>query len=75
MRESDIEGNVLNLFFKVGAKDQLDMFGMNTCINAFSIWPANVAQLEKNNAKDLPIFVSEFAAQAACKPVGPARLG
>ncbi|MFA6294353.1 MAG: hypothetical protein WC637_21365, partial [Victivallales bacterium] len=67
---SDIEGNVLRLFFKVGDKSKLDMFGMNTYISAFAIWPPNIMELKKNGAPDLPIFVSEFDAQARCKPTG-----
>ena len=67
---SDIEGNVLRLFFKVGTKEQLDSFGMNTYIGAFSIWPPNVAELTKNGAPSLPLFVSEFDAQARCRPLG-----
>lgn len=62
---SDIEGNVLDLFFQMATKDQIDMFGMNTYISGFAIWPPNVTQLAKSGAPDLPIFISEFAAAGA----------
>ena len=67
---SDIQGNVLRLFFKVLTKNDLDSFGMNTYISAFSIWPPNVRQLAENGAPDLPLYVSEFDAQARTSPIG-----
>ncbi len=71
---SDIEGNVLRLFFQLTTADRIDCFGMNTYISAFAIWPPNLIELEKANCPDLPIFVSEFDAQARCSPTGPNRI-
>ncbi|MDR1305359.1 MAG: hypothetical protein LBK76_09075 [Verrucomicrobiales bacterium] len=70
---SDVAGNVLRLFFQLGTNKQLDSFGMNTYISAFSIWPPNERQLALHGVPDLPIYISEFAAQGA-SPTAPDHL-
>ena len=65
---SDVNGDVLRLFFQVLGKKDMDIFGTNTYISAFSIWPSNEVQLAKNGAADLPVFSSEFSAQAGTSP-------
>jgi len=71
---SDIAGNVLRLFFEVGGKGQIDSFGMNTYISAFSIWPPNLRELEENGLPDLPLYISEFAAKSDAPLAGPGHL-
>ena len=71
---SDTQGNVLKLFFQVGNKDQIDSFGMNTYLSAFSIWPSNVRQLEKNGIPNLPLYISEFDAKTDAPLAGPDHL-
>lgn len=71
---SDTGGNVLRLFFKLGTAKDLDTFGMNTYISAFSIWPANVRQLEDHGAGDTPLHASEFSADAAAANTGEGHL-
>ena len=71
---SDIEGNVLRLFFKVLTKNDLDSFGMNTYISASSIWAPNLRQLADNGVPNLPIYVSEFDVQARTSPFGEDHL-
>ncbi|MDR1144597.1 MAG: hypothetical protein LBK71_00470 [Verrucomicrobiales bacterium] len=70
---SDVQGNVLKAFFQLCTNKQIDSFGMNTYISAFSIWPPNVYQLTKNGVPDLPIFISEFGAQGT-SPIGADHL-
>ncbi|MFZ2653648.1 MAG: sugar-binding protein [Victivallales bacterium] len=73
---SDVAGNVLRLYFQVGSREQLDIFGMNTYGSVFSIWPPNLRELAAHGAADTPIFVSEFhqGAGAECSPIAPDHL-
>lgn len=71
---SDIAGNVLRLFFQLGTASDFDIFGMNTYISAFSIWPANVRQLQEHDAAKKPLFASEFSAGCAASPVAEDHL-
>ncbi len=71
---SDTQGNVLRLFFQVGTKDQFDMFGMNTYLSAFSIWPSNIRVLADNGVPDLPLYISEFDAKTDAPLAGPDHL-
>jgi len=71
---SDTGGNVLRLFFKMGHPQEIDIFGMNTYISAFSIWPANVRELQDNGRGKIPLYVSEFAAMPDAPPTAPDHL-
>jgi hypothetical protein len=70
----DATGTVLRLFFQVRRPNELDMFGINTYVNAESIWPSSVAELRKAGIPDLPLFSSEFHARTEAANKGPTRL-
>lgn len=70
---SDIEGSVLHTFFQVMPPTDLDGFGMNTYISAYSIWPPNEHELQLHGIPNLPIFVSEFGV-AGASPTAPDHL-
>jgi hypothetical protein len=71
---SDTEGSVLHTFFQVLTNRDLDTFGMNTYISAFSVWPPNEKELQRNNVPNLPTYVSEFAAGDYASPTVPDHL-
>jgi hypothetical protein len=70
---SDVEGTVLHSFFQLMPPSDMDGFGMNTYISAFSIWPPNERELRINHVPNLPIYASEFAA-AGASPTKPGHL-
>jgi hypothetical protein len=57
---SDIEGNVLKTFYKIGSNDLFDSFGMNTYISADAIWSPNIKVLKKHAATDKLLYISEY---------------